>query len=98
MPAEVILYESSDTATINALLAAARIDGTSVIKYASANYQVQEICGFLQMLGVGVDGIGSTTLTINGVPGISKDVSYCVAEDPTDSMFFIAAATVTGSA
>src|SRR3989344_3013424 len=47
VPAEVILYESSDTATINALLAAARVNGVSVIKYASANYQVQEVCGFL---------------------------------------------------
>ncbi|TSC65090.1 MAG: UDP-N-acetylglucosamine 1-carboxyvinyltransferase [Parcubacteria group bacterium Gr01-1014_91] len=98
VPAEVILYESSDTATINALLAAARIDGISVIKYASANYQVQEVCGFLCALGISVDGIGGTTLTINGVSEINKDVSYCVAEDPTDSMFFIAAATVTGSA
>lgn len=97
-PAEVILYESSDTATINALLAAARISGTSVIKYASANYQVQEVCGFLQMLGVSVDGVGSTTLTINGLSDINKDISYSVAEDPTDAMFFISAAAVTGSA
>ncbi len=93
-PAEVILYESSDTATINALLAAARIPGESVIKYASANYQVQEVCGFLKMLGVGVEGIGSTTLTINGISEIHKDVSYSVAEDPTDAMFFIAAAPI----
>ena len=96
--AEVVLYESSDTATVNALLAAARIRGTSVIKYASANYQVQEVCRFLQVLGVGVDGVGSTTLTINGLENINKDVSYSVAEDPTDAMFFIAAAIVTGSA
>ncbi|MDP2655287.1 MAG: UDP-N-acetylglucosamine 1-carboxyvinyltransferase [bacterium] len=98
VPAEVILYESSDTATINALLAAARIDGTSIIKYASANYQVQEVCGFLRVLGVGVDGIGSTTLTINGLKNINKDVSYSVAEDPTDAMFFISSAIVTNSA
>lgn len=97
-PAEVILYESSDTATINALLAAARINGTSVIKYASANYQVQEVCGFLRVLGVGVDGIGSTTLTINGLKNINKDVSYSVAEDPTDAMFFISSAILTNSA
>ena len=97
-PAEVVLYESSDTATINALLAAAGIPGTSVIKYASANYQVQEICGFLRALGVSIDGIGSTTLTINGTADINKDVTYSVAEDPTDAMFFIAAAIVTGSA
>jgi UDP-N-acetylglucosamine 1-carboxyvinyltransferase len=93
-PAEVVLYESSDTATINALLAAARIPGTSVIKYASANYQVQEACGFLRDLGIQIDGIGSTTLTINGISNINKDVFYSVAEDPTDAMFFIAAAPI----
>ena len=97
-PTEVILYESSDTATINALFAAARIPGTSVIKYASANYQVQEICGFLRKLGVGIEGIGTTTLTVHGVKDIDADVSYTVAEDPTDAMFFIAAGIVTGSA
>ncbi|MFH1178139.1 MAG: UDP-N-acetylglucosamine 1-carboxyvinyltransferase [bacterium] len=96
--AEIILYESSDTATINAILAAACIPGPSVIKYASANYQVQEVCGFLRVLGISVDGIGSTTLTINGIANINVDVSYSVAEDPTDAMFFIAAAIVTGSA
>ena len=98
VPTEVILYESSDTATINALFAAARISGTSVIKYASANYQVQEVCGFLRELGVSIEGIGSTTLTIRGVADINEDVSYSVAEDPTDAMFFISAAAVTGSA
>src|SRR3990167_2292973 len=97
VPAEVILYESSDTATINALLAAARVNGVSVIKYASANYQVQEVCGFLRMLGVGVEGVGTTTLTIHGVADINKDISYSVAEDPTDVMFFVAATIVTGS-
>lgn len=97
-PADIILYESSDTATENALLAAARIPGRSVIKYASANYQVQELCGFLKALGVGIEGIGTTTLTVSGIATIAKDVSYSVGEDPIDSMFFIAAAAVTHSA
>jgi UDP-N-acetylglucosamine 1-carboxyvinyltransferase len=93
----IVLYESSDTATINSLFAAARIDGVSVIKYASANYQVQEVCGYLQKLGVKIDGIGTTTLAITGKPQISLDVEYTVAEDPTDAMFFIAAAVATHS-
>lgn len=96
-PAEVVLYESSDTATINTLLAASRIPGTSVIKYASANYQVQEICGFLKALGVSIEGIGTTTLTITGVEDITTDVTYAVGEDPTDAMFFIATAATTHS-
>jgi len=95
--ATVVLHESSDTATINALLAAARIPGTSVIRYASANYQVQEVCGYLKALGVLVEGIGSTTLSVTGVSEISSDVEYSVAEDPTDAMCFLAAGIVTKS-
>lgn len=96
-PAEVVLLESGDTATENALLAAAKVQGVSVIKYASANYQVQELCGFLEALGVKVEGIGSTTLIVHGVPDIRRDVRYSIAEDPIDSMFFIAAAIATRS-
>ncbi len=96
-PGEIILYESSDTATENALLAAAKISGTTTIKYASANYQVQELCGFLEKLGVKISGVGSTTLTVEGVREIDVDISYSVAEDPIDSMFFIAAAITTNS-
>lgn len=96
-PETVIFYEASDTATINALLAAACIKGVSVLKYASANYQVQEVCGFLKMLGVGIDGIGTSTLTITGMPEINVNISYSIAEDPTDAMFFIAAAVTTHS-
>lgn len=97
-PAEIILYESSDTATENALFAAALIPGTTVIKYASPNYQVQEVCGFLQKLGVRIEGVGTTTLRVTGLAEAPhEDVDYSVAEDPTDAMFFIAAAIVTNS-
>ncbi|MBU2220386.1 UDP-N-acetylglucosamine 1-carboxyvinyltransferase [Patescibacteria group bacterium] len=95
--ADVVLYESSDTATINSLFAAAGIAGTSVIRYASANYQVQEVCGFLQALGVSIEGIGTTTLTITGKKDINTDVTYSVGEDPIDSMFLIATAITTRS-
>lgn len=96
-PAHIVLYESSDTATINSLLAASLIPGTTTIKYASANYQVQEVCGYLQKLGVDIQGIGTTTLRITGLAEINKDVRYAVAEDPIDAMFFIAAAASTHS-
>ncbi len=97
-PSEIILYESGDTVTENALMAAALTPSTTVIKYASANYMVQELCHFLELFGVVIEGIGTTTLTITGVPQMKQDIAYTLAEDPTDSMFFIAAAIVTNSA
>jgi len=96
-PKEIILYESGDTVTENVLMAAALSPSTTVIKYASANYMVQELCAFLTSLGVTIDGVGTTTLTITGVKEINADVTYTLSEDPTDSMFFLAAAIVTGS-
>lgn len=97
-PSEIILYESGDTVTENALMAAALAPCTTVIKYASANYMVQELCTFLETLGVHIEGIGTTTLVVHGVEHIHKNISYTLSEDPTDSMFFLATAIVTNSA
>lgn len=94
---EIILYESGDTVTENALFAAALTTETTVIKYASANYMVQEMCAFLQACGVTIEGLGTTTLTVTGIETIDTDITYTLSEDPTDSMFFIAAAILTDS-
>lgn len=93
----LVLYESSDTATENVLLAASLIPGKTVVKFASANYQVQDLCCFLVGLGVKIDGIGTTTLTIYGKKEISKNFSFFLSEDPIEAMFFLAAAAVTKS-
>jgi UDP-N-acetylglucosamine 1-carboxyvinyltransferase len=95
---EVVLYESGDTVTENALFAAACTPSTTVIKYASANYMVQEVCAFLVKCGVKIEGMGTTTLTITGITTINTDIEYTLSEDPTDSMFFLAAAILTKSA
>lgn len=96
-PSEIVMYESGDTATENALMAAALIPGTTVIKYASANYMIQELCFFLEKLGVHIEGIGSTTLTVRGVKQIKRAVEYTLSEDPIVAMFYLAAAIVTRS-
>lgn len=93
----VVLYESGDTTTENILLAAARTPGETVIKMASANYMVQDLCFFLQKLGVKIEGIGTSTLKVHGLKDIRKNVTYCPAEDPVEAMTFISAAVTTDS-
>jgi UDP-N-acetylglucosamine 1-carboxyvinyltransferase len=93
----IVLTERSDTTTENALMAAARHPGTTVIRNASSNYMVQDLCFFLQKLGVIVDGIGTTTLTLTGCEEIDVDVDYAPAEDPIEAMSLLAAAIVTES-
>ncbi|MEJ7628818.1 MAG: UDP-N-acetylglucosamine 1-carboxyvinyltransferase [Nocardioidaceae bacterium] len=93
----IVLTERGDTVTENALLAAARNAGVTVIRNASPNYMVQDLCFFLTKLGVLVDGIGTTTLTVHGVSMIDVDVDYAPSEDPIEAMSLIAAAIVTSS-
>jgi UDP-N-acetylglucosamine 1-carboxyvinyltransferase len=92
-----VLYEASDTATENALMAAARTPNETILQFASANYMVQDLCYFLQKLGVKIDGIGSSTLRITGLREIKKNITYAPAEDPIEAMFFTAAAVTTNS-
>lgn len=94
---EIIMYESGDTATEAVLMAAALTPGKTVIKYASANYQIQELGYYLQELGVKIEGLGTTTLAVYGVKSINKKVKYHLAEDPIEAMLFISLAAVTNS-
>lgn len=95
--ATIPLYESSDTGAITALIAAAKVPGTTVIKFAPPNYQVQDVCFLLEQYGVRIEGIGTTTLTVHGKEIVDTHVEHYNSEDPIESMFFIAAAIVTKS-
>ncbi|MBN9397758.1 UDP-N-acetylglucosamine 1-carboxyvinyltransferase [Candidatus Saccharibacteria bacterium 47-87] len=93
----IVLSERGDTVTENVLMAAALNDGTTIIRNASPNYMVQDLCFYLEKLGVHIEGIGTTTLTVKGLRDINKNVEYAPAEDPIEVMSFIAAAIVTKS-
>ncbi len=98
VPAEkVVLYETGDTVTENALLAATQVPGRTKVKLASGNYMVQDLCFFLQKLGVKINGVGTSTLEVVGKKDIKKDVTYEISEDPIEAMFFISLAVATKS-
>lgn len=96
-PGKIVMYEVGDTACENIVMAAARTEGTTVIKSASANYMVRDVCYFLEKLGVKIKGIGTPTLTIEGVKDIHMDVEYWPSEDPIEAMTFLSIAATTNS-
>ena len=65
-PTSIYLYEASVTGTETALLAAAAAPGISEIRHAACEPHVVELCAFLQQLGVGITGAGTTTIRIEG--------------------------------
>ncbi len=93
----IILTERGNTVTENIIMAAALYDGVTTIRNASMDYMVQDVCLFVQKLGVEINGIGTTTLEIKGVRSINKNIEYFPSEDPIESMSLIAAAIVTDS-
>jgi len=96
-PSTIVLYESGDTVTENVVMAASKIPGKTVIKMASSNYMVQDLCHFLQLLGVKIEGIGSNTLTVYGKPKLDKNVIFSLSEDPIEAMMFLSLAATTNS-
>ena len=93
----ILLIERGDTVTENVVMAAALSPDETIIRNASPNYMVQDVCFFLQKLGVKIEGIGTTTLRVRGLRSIKKDVEYYPSEDPIEAMSFIAAGVVTNS-
>ncbi len=96
-PADIVMYEAGDTAANNIIMAAALIPGATTIRFAPPNYQVQELCFFLEKAGVRIEGIGTTTLVVHGVREIDATIEYHNSEDPIESMMFVSAAIATHS-
>ncbi len=93
--ADILLDEASVTATENAVMAAVRADGASVIRNAASEPHVQELCLFLRALGAQIEGIGSNTLHIEGVKELHGG-DYTIGPDYLEVVSFIAAGAVTG--
>ena len=92
--ANMLLDESSVTATENAIMAAALARGTTVIRNAASEPHVQEVCQFINCLGGRIEGIGSNTLIIHGVERLHGG-EYLIGADYLEVVSFIGAAAVT---
>jgi UDP-N-acetylglucosamine 1-carboxyvinyltransferase len=65
--ADILLDEASVTGTENAIMAAVRAKGDTVIRNAASEPHVQDLCRMLAACGAQIDGIGSNTVTVHGV-------------------------------
>jgi len=97
--ADIFLDEPSVTGTENALMAAVRAPGTTVLRNAASEPHVQDLAHFLVSLGAAIDGIGSNTLTIDGGrPLKAGGAPHTVGPDHIEIGSFIGLAAVTGGA
>lgn len=80
--------------TENAVMAAAIADGTSVIENAAREPEVVDLCNFLVAMGAKIQGIGTSTLTVEGVETL-KGTDYSVMPDRIETGTYLVAAAAT---
>jgi UDP-N-acetylglucosamine 1-carboxyvinyltransferase len=82
-------------ATQNALTAAVLAEGTTVLENCAREPEVVDLAQMLVRMGARIDGIGSSTMTIEGVTRLSG-VDYAVVADRIETGSYLAAAAMTG--
>jgi UDP-N-acetylglucosamine 1-carboxyvinyltransferase len=82
-------------ATENALMAAARAKGTCIIENAAREPEIIDLCNLLVAMGVHIDGIGTETLTIEGVDRL-HGATYQVMADRIEAGSYACAVGITG--
>lgn len=90
----ILLDEASVTATENALMAAVLAKGTTILSNAASEPHVQELCQMLNGMGARIDGIGSNTLTVEGVDRLHGG-EFRIGPDYTEVASFVGAAAAT---
>ena len=95
--ADILLDEASVTATENGLCAASLAEGTTIIHNAASEPHVQALANLLNGMGAQITGIGTNTLTIQGVKSL-KGSTHRIGPDYLEAGSFLALAAVTGGA
>jgi UDP-N-acetylglucosamine 1-carboxyvinyltransferase len=92
---DILLDEASVTGTENAVMASVLAEGTTLIRNAACEPHVQDLCHMLCQLGARIEGIGSNTLTIQGVDRLAGG-EFSVGPDYMEVGSYISLAAVTG--
>ncbi|MBP3270808.1 MAG: UDP-N-acetylglucosamine 1-carboxyvinyltransferase [Ruminococcus sp.] len=82
-------------ATINAILAAVKADGYTVLENCAKEPHVVDVANFLNSMGAEIMGAGTDTIKIKGVKYL-KGVEYSVIPDQIEAGTYMVAAAMTG--
>ena len=92
---DFFMDEPSVMGTENALMAAALIPGTTVIRNAASEPHVQDLARMLVKMGAAIEGIGSNVMTVHGLAELGG-CEHSVSPDHIEIASFMALAGVTG--
>ena len=93
--ASFYLDEASVTGTETAVLAAAASRGRTEIRHAAMEPHVVELCEFLRSMGVPIEGIGTSTIRVEG-PARCKGATHRLQGDYIEAGSWGVVAAITG--
>lgn len=93
--ADINLSFPSVGATENIILAAVTAKGTTHINGAAKEPEISDLADFLNSAGANIQGAGSDTVIINGVPFLSG-ATHTVIPDRIEAATYLAAVAATG--
>jgi UDP-N-acetylglucosamine 1-carboxyvinyltransferase len=93
--AHILMDMVSVTGTENLMMAAVLADGRTVIENAAREPEVVDLANFLVALGAKIQGIGTSTLTIDGVEALHGG-EYRVQPDRIETGTFLVGAAISG--
>jgi len=91
---DILLDEPSVTATENALLGAVLAKGRTVIRNAASEPHVQQLGIALMKMGARIVGVGTNTITIDGVESL-KGIEHTILSDHMEVGSLVGAAAMT---
>lgn len=95
--ADIMLDTPTVTGTENILMAAVLADGVTTIRNAAREPEVTDLVRFLRALGARVDGEGTSTLEIEGVPRLTPaSRPYAVLPDRIETGTYMCAVAAAG--
>jgi UDP-N-acetylglucosamine 1-carboxyvinyltransferase len=93
--ARIFMDTVSVTGTENLMMAAALADGESVIENAAREPEVVDLALFLNQMGAKIEGMGTDTITIQGVKKL-HGTDYSVMPDRIETGTYLCAGAMTG--
>jgi UDP-N-acetylglucosamine 1-carboxyvinyltransferase len=93
--AEIAFPRPTVTGTENILMAAVLAEGRTVLRNCAREPEVEDLARFLIACGARIDGAGTDTLVVDGVPGL-HGADHQVIPDRIETGTFLMAAAITG--
>jgi UDP-N-acetylglucosamine 1-carboxyvinyltransferase len=94
--AQIWLDFPSVGATENILMAAVLADGTTMIDNAAREPEIVDLCTMLQQMGARIEGAGTSTLTVRGVPTLHPTEHRVIGDRIVGATWAFAAAVTRG--